>query len=117
MTIILQPEPVQLIAEALRSGDYQSSEEVIKQALELLRERDAWLAENRAKIEEGYAAAQRGELIDNDQVRAEMEEKKRAWVAEQRQACAAISSAGLMRYLFLGYTCKHISLDNAPPLW
>jgi len=86
MTIILQPEPDQLIAEALRSGAYQSSEEVIKQALELLRERDAWLAENRAKIEEGYAAAQRGELIDNDQVRAEMEEKKRAWVAEQRQA-------------------------------
>jgi len=86
MTIVLQPEHDQLIAEALRSGAYQSSEEVIKQALELLRERDAWLAENRAKIEEGYAAAQRGELIDNDQVRAEMEEKKRAWVAEQRQA-------------------------------
>ena len=86
MTIILQPEHDQLIAEALRSGAYQSSEEVIKQALELLRERDAWLAENRAKIEEGYAAAQRGELIDSDQARAQMEEKKRAWVAEQRQA-------------------------------
>ncbi len=86
MTIILQPEHDQLIAEALRSGAYQSSEEVIKRALELLLERDAWLAENRAKIEEGYAAAQRGELIDSDQVRAQMEEKKRAWVAEQRQA-------------------------------
>jgi antitoxin ParD1/3/4 len=86
MTIILQPEHDQLIAEALRSGAYQSSEEVIKQALELLRERDAWLAENRAKIEEGYAAAQRGELTDSDQVRAQMEEKKRAWVAEKRQA-------------------------------
>jgi antitoxin ParD1/3/4 len=86
MTIILQPEHDRLIAEALRSGAYQSSEEVIKQALELLRERDAWLAENRAKIEEGYAAAQRGELIESDQVRAQMEEKKRAWAAEQRQA-------------------------------
>jgi antitoxin ParD1/3/4 len=86
MTIILQPEHDQLIAEALRSGAYQSSEEVIKQALELLRERDAWLAENRAKVEEGYAAAQRGELTDSDQVRAQMEEKKRAWVAEKRQA-------------------------------
>ena len=86
MTIILQPEHDQLIAEALRSGAYQSSEEVIKQALELLRERDAWLAESRAEIEEGYAAAQRGELIDSDQARSQMEEKKRAWVAEQRQA-------------------------------
>jgi antitoxin ParD1/3/4 len=86
MTIILQPEHDRLIAEALRSGAYQSSEEVIKRALELLHERDAWLAESRAKIEEGYAAAQRGELIDGDQARAQMEEKKRAWVAEQRQA-------------------------------
>ena len=68
MTIILPPEHDQLIAEALRSGAYQSSEEVIKRALELLHERDAWLAESRAKIEEGYAAAQRGELIDSDQV-------------------------------------------------
>ena len=86
MTIILQPEHDQLIAEALRSGAYRNSEEVIKQELELLRERDAWLAENRAKVEEGYAAAQRGELTDSDQVRAQMEEKKRAWVAEKRQA-------------------------------
>jgi antitoxin ParD1/3/4 len=86
MTIILQPEHDQLIAEALRSGAYQSPEQVIKRALELLHERDAWLAESRTRIEEGYAAAQRGELIDGDQVRAQIEEKKRAWVAEQRQA-------------------------------
>jgi putative addiction module CopG family antidote len=85
MTITLRPDQERLIAEALRSGAYQSSEEVIKQALELLRERDAWLAENPAKIEEGYANAQRGELLDSDRVRAQMEEKKRAWAAEQRQ--------------------------------
>ncbi len=85
MTVTLRPDHERLIAEALRSGAYQSSEEVIKQALELLHERDAWLAENRAKIEEGYASAQRGELIDSDRVRAQMEEKKRVWVAEQRQ--------------------------------
>ena len=52
----------------------------------LLRDRDARLAENRARIDEGYAAARRGELIDADQVRAQMEEKKRAWRAEQRKA-------------------------------
>ncbi len=86
MPITLRPEHEQLIAEALRSGAYQSPDEVIKRALELLRDRDAWLAQNRAKIEEGYAAAQRGELIDSDQVRAQMEEKKRAWLAEQHKA-------------------------------
>ena len=86
MAITLQPEHERLIAEALRSGAYQNPEEVIQQALELLHDRDAWLAENRAKIEEGYAAAQRGELIHPDQVRAQMEEKKRAWHAEHETA-------------------------------
>ena len=86
MPIILRPEHERLISEALRSGAYQSPEEVIKRALELLRDRDAWLAENRAKIEEGYAAAQRGNLIDDDEVRARMDDRKRAWLAEQHKA-------------------------------
>ena len=86
MPITLPPEHERLVSEALRSGAYQSPEEVIKRALELLRDRDAWLAENRAKIEEGYAAAQRGELLDGDQVRAQMDDRKRAWLAEHRKA-------------------------------
>ncbi len=86
MPMILQPEHERLIAEALRSGVYQDSGEVIQRALELLRDRDAWLAENRARIDAGYAAAQRGELIDADQVRVQMEEKKRVWRDEQRKA-------------------------------
>ena len=53
MPITLPPEDERLIAEALRSGTYQDSGEVIQRALELLRDRDAWLAENRAKIDEG----------------------------------------------------------------
>jgi antitoxin ParD1/3/4 len=83
MPITLRPEHEQLVDEALRSGSYQSHDEVIRRALELLRDRDAWLAESRAKIEEGYLAAQRGELIESDQVRRRMEEKKRDWLAEQ----------------------------------
>ena len=85
MPMTLQPEHERLIAEALRSGAYQDSGEVIQRALELLRDRDAWLAENRARIDEGYAAAQRGELIHADEVRVQMEERKRAWRAGQRK--------------------------------
>ena len=55
--ITLQPEHERLVADALRSGAYQNSDEVIQRALELLHDRDAWLAENRAKINEGYAVA------------------------------------------------------------
>jgi len=86
MPITLGPEQERLIAEALRSGAYESPDEVIKRALELLRDRDAWLAENRAKIEEGCAAARRGDLIDSGHVQAQMDERKRAWLAEPRKA-------------------------------
>ena len=94
MTVTLRPDHERLIAEALRSGAYQSSEEVIKQALELLHERDAWLAENRAKIEEGYASAQRGELIDSDRVRAQMEEKNvSGWLNSIRDAPLSVHAS------------------------
>jgi hypothetical protein len=48
-------------------------------------EQRVWLAEHGSeigeKIEQGYAAAQRGELIDSDQVRSRLDERKRAWLA------------------------------------
>ncbi|MGH9454040.1 MAG: ribbon-helix-helix domain-containing protein [Terriglobia bacterium] len=84
MTITLRPEHERLIAEALRSGAYHSPSEVIARALELLRDHESWLTENRVKIEEGYAAAQRGELIDGDQVRTRLEEHKRHWLSQHR---------------------------------
>jgi hypothetical protein len=40
----------------------------------------------RVKLEQGYAAAQRGELIGSDEVRSRLGERKRAWLAEKRQA-------------------------------
>jgi hypothetical protein len=43
-------------------------------------------ADIEAKIEEGYASAQRGELIDGDQIQARMEQRKRAWRSDQSKA-------------------------------
>lgn len=84
MTITLKPEQEQLITEVLRSGGYHNADEVIERALELLHEHESWLAENRVKIVEGYAAAQRGELIDGDEVRAQLAQHKRDWLAQHR---------------------------------
>jgi hypothetical protein len=46
----------------------------------MLHEPEAWLAQNRAeiaaRIDEGYAAAQRGELIDADAARSRLKELK-----------------------------------------
>lgn len=90
MKIHLRPELEQLILRDVQRGPYQSVDEFVEHAVSLLHEQEAWLAEHgseiREKIEQGYAAAQRGELIDADQVRGRVDEKKRAWLADKRQA-------------------------------
>jgi antitoxin ParD1/3/4 len=85
MTITLRPEQEKLIADLVRSGAYQNADQVLEKALELLHEHETWLAENRTRIEEGYAAAERGELIEDDRVRAQLAERKRAFLVEHRE--------------------------------
>jgi Arc/MetJ-type ribon-helix-helix transcriptional regulator len=90
MTIILKPELEELIKQDIQRGPYQTVEEFVERAVSMLHEQELFLAENRAaiaaKIEEGYAAAQRRGLIGSDQVCANMDEKKRAWLTEHRRA-------------------------------
>ncbi len=74
----------------MERGPYQTVDEFVEHAVSLLHEQEAWLAEHgseiREKIEQGYAAAQRGALIDSDQDRSGLDERKRAWLADKRQA-------------------------------
>jgi len=90
MKIQLRPELEEMIKQDVQRGPYQSVDEFVEHAISLLHEQEAWLAEQgseiRAKIEQGYAAAQRGELVDSGEVRTKLEEKKRVWLAEKRQA-------------------------------
>ena len=88
MKIELKPELEALIKRDVERGAYKSVDEFVEQAVSLLHEQETWLAEQgseiRAKIEEGYAAAQRGVLIDSHDVRSRLEERKRVWLAEKR---------------------------------
>jgi len=72
MTIQLKPEQEHRVAEALRSGAYSSSDDVIDRALEVLNEQDEWLMANReaneAKIRNGIEELERGEGIPEDEV-------------------------------------------------
>jgi Arc/MetJ-type ribon-helix-helix transcriptional regulator len=72
MTIQLKPEQEHRIAEALRSGAYESPDDVIDRALEVLHERDAWLLANRqtvdARIRTGIEELDRGEGIPEDKL-------------------------------------------------
>jgi antitoxin ParD1/3/4 len=87
MKIRLRPELEELIKRDVQRGPYQTVDEFVEHAVSLLHEQEAWLAEHgseiREKIEQGYAAAQRGELMDSDKVRSQLEEKKKAWLAEK----------------------------------
>jgi putative addiction module CopG family antidote len=90
MDIRLRPELEEMIKQDVERGPYRSVDEFVEHAVSLLHAQEKWLAEHgseiRAEIEQGYAAAQRGDLLDPEQVRSQLEERKRAWLAEKRQA-------------------------------
>jgi len=71
MTIHLNPELEALIQKDVQRGPYQSADEFVAHAVQLLHEQEQWLADNRAgiaaKIEHGFAQAERGELVDGDE--------------------------------------------------
>ena len=60
-----------LIQRDVQRGPYQSADEFVERAVQMLHEQEEWLAENRseiaAQIEHGFAQAERGELIDGDE--------------------------------------------------
>ena len=82
MEIRLRPEIEELIKQDVQRGPYESVDEFVEQAVSMLHEQETCLAANRAeiqtKIAEGYASAQRGELMGPDEVRAKLAELRRA---------------------------------------
>jgi len=70
MTIRLKPKMEALIQQNVQRGHYQSADEFVERAVQMLHEQEQWLADNRteiaAQIDHGYQQAERGELIDGD---------------------------------------------------
>jgi antitoxin ParD1/3/4 len=89
MEIRLRPELEALIRQDVQRGAYQTVDEYVEHAVSMLHEQEAWLAAHHSEIEkqieEGYAAAQRGELLEPDEVRSRLNEAKRARSGEQRR--------------------------------
>jgi Arc/MetJ-type ribon-helix-helix transcriptional regulator len=80
MTIQLKPEQEHRVAEALRSGAYSSTDDVIDRALDVLHEQDEWLAAHRQemerKIRTGIEELEKGEGIPEDELDAYLERLK-----------------------------------------
>jgi putative addiction module CopG family antidote len=82
MEIRLRPELEALIRQDVRRGAYQTIDEYVEHAVSMLHEQEAWLAAHQseiaAKINEGYNSAQRGELLDSDEVRSRLKAVKQS---------------------------------------
>lgn len=87
MEIRLRPELEALIREDVQRGAYQNVDEFVERAVAMLHEQESWLADHRGEIEEqirtGYESAQRGDLVDAEQVRSRVSDLKRAKLAER----------------------------------
>ena len=83
MQLNLPPDLETLINKRLSSGAYSDAEDVLRHALEAQDAEESWTDEERralsAHIEEGYQQAERGQLIDGDQARREIQEMKEKW--------------------------------------
>ena len=88
MTIkISRPEIEALIQQRLHSGAFESVEDVLFDALEIQRKREAWLQENKeaigSKIERGLAQLERGEGVSGDELRTRLAADKAAWLKDR----------------------------------
>ena len=82
MTVELRPELENLVKQDIRAGVCSSVEEYVEKAVMLLHNQETWLATHRqeiaAQIEAGWQAAERGDVIDADQLRIELQRRKTA---------------------------------------
>jgi len=87
MQVKVPPDLETLINKRLSTGGYTSVEDVLRRALEAQDAEENWTDEERrglaAHIEEGYRQAERGELIDGEQARREIETMKENWGQKQ----------------------------------
>jgi antitoxin ParD1/3/4 len=81
MNVSLTPELEKYIQTKVETGRYTSASEVVREALRLLeqkeQERERALKEFRAKLDQGLAEADAGELLDGEEVFARIREKSR----------------------------------------
>ena len=87
MQLNVPPDLEALVEKRLATGAFASAEEVIRRALEAQDAEESWTDEERralsAHIEEGFLQAQRGELIEGDRARREIQAMKDRWLRER----------------------------------
>jgi putative addiction module CopG family antidote len=84
MTIRLEPELEALIQRDVERGPYQSVDEFVERAVQMLHEEEVLLANDRQviheKIERAFGQFERGEGLSPEESRAKLQEKKADWL-------------------------------------
>jgi Arc/MetJ-type ribon-helix-helix transcriptional regulator len=87
MQLNVPPDLETLINKRLSSGAYVNAEDVLRRALEAQDAEESWTDEEwqalSSHIEERYLQAERGDLINSEQARSEIQAMKAAWRHER----------------------------------
>ncbi|SPF53430.1 conserved hypothetical protein [Candidatus Sulfopaludibacter sp. SbA4] len=87
MQLTLPPDLEALVQKRLASGAFTSTEDVVRQALEAQDAEESLTGEERramaAHVEKGFLQAERGELIDGEEARIEIQAMKDRWLEER----------------------------------
>jgi Arc/MetJ-type ribon-helix-helix transcriptional regulator len=90
MTVHIKPELEAIVMADLKDGGFESAEEYIENAIQMLHEERLGPIENRdeiaAQIEEGWAEVERGELIDPEDFIADFQAFREKWLREHSPA-------------------------------
>ena len=78
VNVSITPELDAFLRSRVKSGRYQTTSEVVREALRLLerreQDREEAILELKAKLDRGVGQAERGELLDGDEVFKELRE-------------------------------------------
>ncbi len=91
VNVSITPDINAFLQSRVKSGRYQTTSEVVREALRLLerheQDREAAIYQLKAKLERGAGQAERGELVDGDEVfdelREMIEERRRSKAHKQ----------------------------------
>jgi antitoxin ParD1/3/4 len=90
VNVSITPELDAFLQNRVKSGRYQTTSEVVREALRLLerqeKERDQAFRQLKTKLEKGAGQAERGELLDGDEVFDELREM----IEERRRSRAVV---------------------------
>jgi Arc/MetJ-type ribon-helix-helix transcriptional regulator len=87
MIINLKPELEQLIQKDIERGPYQSVDEFVERAVQMLHEEESLLANDSAaiheKVERAFGQFERGESLTPEESLASLERKKADWLKQR----------------------------------